>query len=138
MVEIESIGGDGKSFIEEINAILDANAEARGFPFDTVPVNLRAADETGAFLGGLSGYGEQGWMYVRFLAVVPAARGLGIGRALLGRVEAIARERGLAGVYLDTYRFEAPDYYPRLGYAEIGRLPAIDGAMPRIWYCKTL
>ncbi len=137
MVEIESVDGDGTAFIGEIDAILDENAAARGFPFDTAPVNLRAADDTGAFLGGLCGYSEHGWMYVRFLAVIPAARGLGVGRALLGRVEAIARDRGLAGVYLDTYGFEAPDYYPKLGFAEIGRLPDVPGCQKRIWYCKS-
>lgn len=59
------------------------------------------------------------------LAVLPAARGLGLGVALTRAVEARARERGLPEVVL-TAQVEAVGFYERLGYAAEG--PVFDDA----------
>jgi hypothetical protein len=34
-----------------------------------------------------------------------------------------ARERGAKNAYLDTFSFQAPDFYKRLGYDVFGELP---------------
>ena len=51
------------------------------------------------------------------LWVDPAHRRKGIATALVERFEARARERGCTTVYLDTFSFQAPSLYARLGYA---------------------
>jgi ribosomal protein S18 acetylase RimI-like enzyme len=59
---------------------------------------------------------------VKRLYVVPAARGLGIGRALLDRVLVEAAARGYQRVRLDSHRASmgaAIALYLRLGFAEI-------------------
>jgi ribosomal protein S18 acetylase RimI-like enzyme len=64
--------------------------------------------------------GRRGFLFVDELVVLPEQRRRGVGQALLGRVEAVARELGLAGVRL-LARAEneaARRLYARQGYTE--------------------
>jgi GNAT superfamily N-acetyltransferase len=135
-VEIKIIDGDAADLAREVEEALDEAAKALGKPFDDEGINLRASDGDGGFLGGLSGQILQRWLYVRLLAVAPQARTLGVGRALMAGGEEEARRRGLVGVYLDTYDFQAPGFYEKLGYSEFGRLPAVGDAPQRIYFAK--
>ncbi len=49
-------------------------------------------------------------------------RGNGHGEALVAMAEQAARDYGARGVYLSTMSLQAPDFYPRLGYREWGRM----------------
>jgi N-acetylglutamate synthase-like GNAT family acetyltransferase len=57
------------------------------------------------------------------LVVPPDARGRGIGRALVARVERWARELGATRLVVTTalHRAEAPRFYERLGFDHTGR-----------------
>ena len=57
------------------------------------------------------------------LVVPPEARGRGVGRALVARVEQWARERGAERLVVTTalHRAEAPRFYERLGFEHTGR-----------------
>ena len=64
-----------------------------------------------------------GDLYFGRLAVLPAARGLGLAKRLIAAVEAEARRRGLPGVRLGV-RIALPDnqkLFYSLGYREISR-----------------
>jgi ribosomal protein S18 acetylase RimI-like enzyme len=60
---------------------------------------------------------------VETLAVAPEEQGRGIGSALLDRAELTAIEAGTNAVrlYTNARMTEALAYYPRRGYAEVGR-----------------
>ncbi len=51
-----------------------------------------------------------------------ATRRRGVGAALMRKVEEIALERGCRLLYLDTFSFQAPEFYYRLGYETACRL----------------
>ncbi|MBP1851102.1 GNAT family N-acetyltransferase [Rhizobium halophytocola] len=123
-------------FLAETLAILTESAVALGRSFDGDDLRIRAADGEGRLIGGLFANTVQGWMFVKYLAVDKDARNLGIGAKLLAAAETEARRLGLAGVYLDTFSFQAPRFYARQGYREIGRLPSVAGAPERIWFAK--
>lgn len=55
---------------------------------------------------------------VRSLAVDEASHGLGAGRALVESLETEAREFGLRSLFAFTY---VPDFFARLGFAEVNR-----------------
>jgi ribosomal protein S18 acetylase RimI-like enzyme len=49
-------------------------------------------------------------------------RGRGVGRELMAQAEALAHERDCHSAWLDTFSFQAPGFYEKLGYQEFGRL----------------
>ena len=138
MITISPFTGDGKTFEQTIDTMLDDHAESVGLPFNAENVYLQATDASGELVGGLTGYSQLGWMFIQYLAVAPAGRGKGLGREMMLRAEAIARERGLSGIWVDTYEFQAPEFYLRLGYTEYGRLPKVGAHASRIWLFKLL
>jgi GNAT superfamily N-acetyltransferase len=73
-------------------------------------------------VAGLAGETYCGWLFVRYLWVSDSLRGRGVGRELMFRAEARARERGCHSAWLDTFSFQAPGFYRKLGYEEFGRL----------------
>lgn len=75
---------------------------------------------------------------VEILWVDPAFRGRGLGRALLERVEAEGRARGAARLVLDTFSFQAPRFYEKLGYRRFGQVEPYVNGYGRYYYVKTL
>ncbi len=59
---------------------------------------------------------------VEILWVDEAHRGQGLGRQLLTAVENAAREAGCTLIHLDTFDFQARDFYLKLGYEVFGML----------------
>ena len=73
-------------------------------------------DAAGTLVGGLYGWTWGGWLEVRVLWLREELRGQGHGRALLAAAEAEATRRGCGGAFLDSYSFQAPGFYHKLGY----------------------
>ena len=59
---------------------------------------------------------------MHYLWLSEAVRGQGIGRQLLTEAEDHARRHGCHQIWLDTYSFQAPGFYQRLGYQIFGEL----------------
>ena len=94
--------------------------------------------ETGKTVGGLTARIAYSRMFVELLYLPETLRGQGIGGELIGRAEAVAREAGCTGIWLDTFSFQAPDFYRRLGYAEFGSLADYPPGFTRHYLHKTL
>lgn len=116
---------------------LDQHAVAASVVFDSKPFALTAT-RAGNALGGLIGSTNLGWLRVQLLAVAPESRSQGVGRALLGAAESLARDRGCHAAWLDTYDHQGPDYYPRLGWAKFGELDDFPKGGVRRFYRKAL
>ncbi|HEX8696638.1 MAG TPA: GNAT family N-acetyltransferase [Longimicrobium sp.] len=101
-------------------------------------LRLFVRDEAGRIQGGLLGEIYFGWLYVSILWIAEAHRGAGWGRRLLARAEAEAAARGCRHVWLDTFSFQAPDYYPRLGYEVFGALEDYPPGQTRYFLRKRL
>ena len=52
--------------------------------------------------------------------------------------EAEARQRGAQNAYLDTFSFQAPDFYKKLGYQVFGELPDFPTGHQRYFLKKEL
>lgn len=78
--------------------------------------------EDGPVIGGLYGYQLFDWMFIQYVAVPPGKQGQGIGQELLARAEAWARSRNLAGLWLDTFAFQARPFYEKLGFSVFGSI----------------
>ncbi|HEX5725526.1 MAG TPA: GNAT family N-acetyltransferase [Longimicrobiaceae bacterium] len=125
----------------EVKAVVDGldayNRSCVG-PEDGTPLRLFLRDEQGAVAGGLLAYALFGWMFVQILWVDGRWRGEGYGEALLRRAEEEARARGCGWIWLDTFTFQAPGFYRKLGYEEFARLDDFPAGHARIYFKKRL
>jgi GNAT superfamily N-acetyltransferase len=110
---------DRKAIVEALIAFNDKAAGPSGFQ----PIAVLIQDPvTAATLGGLWGKIAYDWLFVELLVVPEQFRGKRIGGQILTRAEEIARARGCVGVWLDTFAFQAPGFYDKLGYEVFGSL----------------
>ena len=86
----------------------------------SVAVLVRGSD--GELRAGLDGFTYAGWLFIRYLWVDAELRRSGVGRALMAEAEREARRLGCHSVWVDTFSFQAPGFYAKLGYREFGRL----------------
>jgi GNAT superfamily N-acetyltransferase len=87
------------------------------------PVAAYAVDESGEVIAGCVGHTEDVWQWLTIdkLWVRRERRGEGLGVAVLDAVERQARERGCRWAKVNTWEFQAPEFYERQGYVEYGR-----------------
>ncbi len=104
--------------------------------FSHVCFVLREPDET--IVAGVIGQTYWGWLHVDLLWVKEELRGRGYGRELLAMAEQEARERGVGHAYLDTFSFQALDFYRRHGYEIFGELPDFPLGHQRYFLAKQL
>ncbi|HET7459615.1 MAG TPA: GNAT family N-acetyltransferase [Longimicrobium sp.] len=124
--------------VQAVGAGLDGFNEARAGDHGYAPLRLFVRDETGAVTGGLIADVYFGWTFVKILWLDERLRGRGLGAELMGRAEAAARELGCTGIWLDTFTFQAPDFYRKLGYEEFGRLDEYPPGFSRHFFRKLL
>ncbi len=105
---------------------------------DYRPLALIERDAQGGVIAGLSGFTWAGWLEVKLLWVREDLRHQGRGRALLEAAASEARARGCQHVWLDSYTFQAPAFYQRLGYDVFGVLDAYPAPHRRVFLTKTL
>ncbi|MHA5048563.1 GNAT family N-acetyltransferase [Streptomyces sp. SD15] len=111
------VGEQGVPEDIEYDAYDDGAVHVLAVRADGVPLGtgrLLDGEEAAAKTGGDLTVGSLGR-----LAVMKAARGLGVGVALVGAIEDAARARGLAAVDLHA-QTQALGFYERLGYVAYG------------------
>lgn len=95
-------------------------------------------DETGEKVGGLIGNTHGNWLFVKYLWVKKAFRKHSIGSRILQQAEQTAKERGCKYVFLDTFSFQAPEFYKRYGYSEAFTLEEYPISGKRYYLTKDL
>jgi GNAT superfamily N-acetyltransferase len=94
--------------------------------------------QTGQLIGGLWGRTVYDWLFVEFLFVPEHLRGRGFGTTLLQRAEETAIARGCIGVCLDTFDFNAPGFYRKLGYEAFAALSSPRYSVQRHFFRKAI
>jgi GNAT superfamily N-acetyltransferase len=97
---------------------------------------LQAPD--GEIVGGVIGATYWDWLHIDLLWVQDELRGRGYGHRLLTLAEDEARQRGAKNAYLDTFSFQAPDFYKRHGYQIFGQLQDFPAGHQRYFLAKRL
>ncbi len=101
---------------------LQAYIAARSPLVDLRLLAVLLRDEERHVVGGALGWTKRGWLEINVVWVHEQLRGQGYGTQLIRAAEQEAIARGCRQVYLSTLSFEAPEFYRKLGYEEIGRL----------------
>ena len=78
------------------------------------------------------------WLYVDLMWLKEEIRHHGYGQRLLTLVEEEARKRGAKHAFLDTFSFQAPGFYEKLGYHVFGELNDFPKGHQRYFYTKEL
>jgi GNAT superfamily N-acetyltransferase len=89
-------------------------------------------------VGGVIGVVYWDWLYIDLMWVREDLRGRGFGHRLLELLEEEAREQGARQVYLDTFSFQAPEFYKRHGYRVFGELKDFPAGHDRFFMTKQL
>lgn len=79
-------------------------------------------DETGKIIGGITGNMFWHHLHIDFLWVDKSVRGRGFGSKLLRKMEEFAKGKDCRLIYLDTFSFQAPEFYKQNGYEVFGTL----------------
>ena len=89
-------------------------------------------------IAGLHGWTWGGTGYVDTFWVREDLRRQGLGKRLLKAAEDEAVRRGCRVMQLSTHSYQAPDFYPRVGYEQIGALPGWPAGSTRFFFQKPL
>jgi ribosomal protein S18 acetylase RimI-like enzyme len=121
-----------------IVAPLDAFSRQRGFAWQPAPLALALRDGGGKIVGGLIAELQWDWLRIELLAVSEEFRGDGWGRRLVEEAERLAGEAGCHSSWVDTFGFQSPGFYRRLGYRVFGELADYPTGQTRYFLAKRL
>jgi predicted N-acetyltransferase YhbS len=104
---------------------------------ETFALLLRAPDSN-EVIGGLYGKISYRWLLIDLVSVPESMRGQGIGERLMRMAEEVAQKKNCTGIWLETFSFQAPGFYQKLGYTEFGRLADYPPGHTRFYFQKSL
>ena len=99
---------------------LDASTAAVAGHANLCPLAVLLRDGSGTVVGGLWGRTVYSWLMIEMLFVPESLRRQGYGSALVRAAEDAARARACIGVRVETFEFQAPAFYQRLGFMVAG------------------
>lgn len=99
---------------------------------------LTVRDGAGRVQGGLILQSYWKESYVELLWLSDRSRRLGHGRRLMEEAERRARRRGSLLIHLNTYSFQAPGFYEKLGFRRFGGMAGSPRGASRHFYVKRL
>jgi len=126
---------------ERDDAFVSAQLSAYNAAFtqrDFKPLRVYVREVDGSVIGGLMADTYWEYLDVHKLWVSDAHRNAGHASRLLNAAEDEARRRGCKHAFLDTFSFQALDFYLKLGYREFGRLEGFSGKHARYYLYKQL
>jgi GNAT superfamily N-acetyltransferase len=135
VVVTDALDPEARDVIER--GLVGFNALA-GAPTKFRPLGVVVRTADGKALGGLWGWTAWDWLFVQLFWLPEALRGAGLGTTLLRRAEAEAVQRGCRGVWLDSFSFQAPEFYRQQGYEVFGALDDYPPGHRRVFLKKIL
>jgi GNAT superfamily N-acetyltransferase len=136
-IEVEVEGIPDATTRQIIDQGLDEYNFSKAGPDNAEDLWVIARDGEGLVKGGVKARTFYAWMFIDWLWVSNSVRGAGVGSLLMDKAEAVARERGCIGAYVDTFSFQAPGFYRSRGYEEFGRIDGLPAGHACIWLRKT-
>ena len=137
--KLRRLGQEDKDTAKAIlDLLIDYNAPWFGQSPPSDIVQIAAHDADGKLIGGLLGEIRVWWLHVSILVCAQNQRKSGLGTALMAAAERIAREQDCQGIWLDTFDFQAPGFYERLGFRRCGTIEKFYNGQDRHIYEKRL
>lgn len=105
---------------------------------EEIPLGVFMNDDNGVKKAGLTGETFGNWLCIKYLWVSEDLRGRGIGSQLLQSAENEAMKRGAKYVFVDTFSFQAPEFYRKHGYKEVFQLYEYPYTGSRSYFTKKI
>lgn len=105
---------------------------------DTQDLAVFVRDGENRIMAGVNGHTWGECLEIKYLWVHADLRGQGYGRRLLLGIERQAAARGCRQAILDTYSFQAPDFYRGLGYEVWGEIQGFPCGYRKFFFRKRL
>lgn len=120
MREIRITEVDDDASASELRDRLVAHNQAATGYAEYRPLGCFLRTTEGELEAGICGFSWGGYAMVEWLWVSPSLRQAGLGAALMQAAEAEVATRGCRVMRVNTHTFQAPDFYRKLGYEQIG------------------
>lgn len=101
-------------------------------------VEIIAYDENAQIVGGLYGRSIWGTLEIQTLAVKPSHKNSGIGSKLLLAAEKEAEKRNCRFISLNTFSFQAAEFYQKFGFKKIGTETDFPQGFEKYYFRKEL
>jgi len=138
-VKIELVTVADATDLAAIAEGLSEHAFASGIePRNVQPMCILLRGDRNEVVGGLNGNTVWGWLHVKELWVAENMRGSEFGTQLMCAAEVEARQRGCHHALLDTFDFQAREFYEKLGYKAFGELTDFPRGHTRFFMSKAL
>lgn len=102
------------------------------------PIEIIIRDENNKIIGGLYGRSIWGTLEINKCVVIPENRKEGIGRKLIIEAEKEAKKRCCRFISLNTFSFQAPEFYEKLGFEKIGTETDFPQGFEKYYYRKKI
>ena len=123
---------------QEIRDLIRTYNRSKREEAESEPLNLYVEDEKGNLMAGLVAETFGNWLEIEYLFVKEELREQGIGSQLLQQAENEAKKRNCRFAFVNTYQFQAPDFYLSHGYKEVFALQDYPYTGQRYYYQKDL
>lgn len=121
--KITDCESSGANYIVDSLVEYNLSKIARTQEEDFIDINKKIVDENNNIIGGcLAKMYCWNVMYIDTLWIEAAHRNQGLGAELLQEIEQIAVEKNCTLIHLDTFDFQAKDFYIKQGYEIFGVL----------------
>ena len=102
------------------------------------PIEIIARNEMNEIIGGLYGRSIWGTLEIKTFVVRSENRNAGIGRELIIEAEKEAKNRNCRFISLDTFSFQAPEFYEKFGFEKIGSETDFPKGFEKYYYRKRI
>jgi ribosomal protein S18 acetylase RimI-like enzyme len=141
MDDIKMVAKDGEPNLEDFKALSEgmlAYHALKGHPRKSEKYSIFLKNEQDKVLGGVVVTFLWNGMEIDSLWVDESIRGKGWGRKLMEAVEKEGVKRGSTIAYTNTFPWQAPGFYEKLGYSLYGKLEDFPKGSALSYYSKKL
>ena len=107
-------------------------------PSKSEPLNIYLEDEQGNLMAGMAAETFGNWLEIEYLYVRDDVRRQGLGSKILKMAELESFNRGCKYSFVNTFHFQAPEFYEKHGYKEVFALKKYPYIGERYYYTKEL
>ena len=131
---------DQKSYDRVVELLVEYNkSKSEQFVNDiNKPIEIIVRDDNYEIIGGLYGRSIWGTLEIKTFVVKPENRNSGIGKKLILEAEKEAIKRNCRFISLDTFSFQAPEFYEKLGFEKIGTETDFPKGFEKYYYRKSI